>query len=70
MTKIKIGFSGFFSYENGFGIIKGYAHVKVNLKNSIKGILYDFEKKWKILFFNFLMKICCRHDLKMSALKG
>ena len=27
------------------GIILGYAHAKVNLKNSIEGILYDFEKK-------------------------
>ena len=132
-----------------FGIIKRYGHANVNLKNSIKGILYDFEKKmnnfifqffdenqlsvwfkderpqglswqsalkgyytilwknikigflwkwflvlfkgtrtqklmWKIplkgycmnlkkrkkLFCNFLMKICCRHDLRMSALKG
>ena len=24
-----------------------------NLKKSIKGILYNFEKKWKILFFKF-----------------
>ena len=37
------------------------------------------KKKIKILFFNFLMKICCRRDLKderpqglswQSALKG
>ena len=65
-------FSGFFFLvKMVFDIISGYAHAKVNLKNAIKGILYDFEKKkWKILFFNFLMKICCRQDLRMSALKG
>ena len=32
------------------GIILGYVHAKVNLKNSIKGILYDFEKKMKSYF--------------------
>ena len=36
-----------------FGIIKGYAHANVNLKNSIKGILYDFEKKMKNFIFQF-----------------
>ena len=36
-----------------FGIILGYAHVKVNLKKSIKGILYDFEKKKKKFVFQF-----------------
>ena len=35
------------------GIILGYAHAKVNLKNSIKGILYDFEKKKKNFTFQF-----------------
>ena len=35
------------------GIILGYAHAKVNLKNSTKGILYDFEKKMKNLIFQF-----------------
>ena len=35
------------------GIILGYAHAKVNLKNSIKGILYDFEKKTKNFIFQF-----------------
>ena len=52
------------------GIILGYAHAKAILKNSIKGILYDFEKKMKNFTFQFLMKICCRHDLRMSALRG
>ena len=28
-------------------------HAKINLKNSIKGILYDFEKKMKKLIFQF-----------------
>ena len=68
--KYKNRFFRFFPCENGFGIIEGYAHAKFNLKKSIKGILYDFEKKWKNLFFNFLMKICCRRDLRMNALKG
>ena len=52
-------------------LFKGTRTKKLILKTSIKGILYDFEKKKEnILFFNFLMKICCRHDLRMSALKG
>ena len=50
------------------GIILGYAHAKVNLKNSIKGILYDFEKKMKNFIFQFFDEICCGHDLRMSAL--
>ena len=28
-------------------------HAKINMKNSIKGILYDFEKKMKKLIFQF-----------------
>ena len=37
-----------------FGIIQGYAHAKANLINSIKGILYEFEKKnEKFYVFNF-----------------
>ena len=36
-----------------FGIIYWYAHAKVNLKNSIKGLLYDFEKKMKNFIFQF-----------------
>ena len=36
-----------------FGIIYGYVHAKVYLKNSIKGILYDFEKKMKNFIFQF-----------------
>ena len=35
------------------GIILGDAHAKVNLKNSIKGIWYDFEKKMKNFIFQF-----------------
>ena len=51
--KIKIGFSFFFLMKMVLGIILGYAHAKVNLKNSIKGILYDFEKKMKNVIFQF-----------------
>ena len=51
-------------------LFKGTRTQNLIWKKSIKGILYDFEKKWKILFFNFLMKICCWHNLRMSALKG
>ena len=36
-----------------FGIILGYAHAKANVKNSIKGILYDFEKKMNNFIFQF-----------------
>ena len=35
-----------------FGIIQGYAHAKANVKNSIKGILYDFEKKNEKFYFS------------------
>ena len=33
-----------------FGIILGYGHAKVNLKRSIKGILYDFDEQKKNIF--------------------
>ena len=53
MTKIyKSVFLGFFPYEMVFGIIQGYAPVKVNLKKSIKGILNDFEKKNEKFYFS------------------
>ena len=46
-------FRDFFLMKMVFGIIYGYEHVKVNLKNSIQGILYDFEKKMKTFIFQF-----------------
>ena len=50
--KYKNRILGVFFDENGLGIIKGYAHAKVNLKTSITGILYDFEKKNEKLYFS------------------
>ena len=50
---IKIGFSGFFSCENGFWYYLRVRAAKANVKNSIKGILYDFKKKIKNLIFQF-----------------
>ena len=49
--KYKNRFFRFFPCENGFGSIEGYAHAKFNLKKSIKGILYDFEKKNEKFYF-------------------
>ena len=37
----------------GLVLFKGTCTKKINLKNSIKGILYDFEKKMKKLIFHF-----------------
>ena len=62
-----------------FGIIWGYAYAKANVKNSIKGILYDFEKKMKNFIFQFfdenLLLAWCKDERPQglswqSALKG
>ena len=51
---IKICFLGvFFPYENGFWYYLRVRARKSNLKKSIKGILYDFEKKKKNFIFQF-----------------
>ena len=46
-------FGFFFLWKCFFGIIWGYGQAKVNLKNSIKVILYDFEQKMKNFIFQF-----------------
>ena len=49
--KYKNRFFIFFLMKMVLGIILGYAHAKNNLKNSSKGILYDFEKKNEKFYF-------------------
>ena len=51
-------------------LFKGTRTQNLIWKNPLKGYCMILKKKWKILFLNFLMKICCRRDLRMSALKG
>ena len=43
-------------------LFKGTRTQKLIWKILFKGYCMILKKKWKILFFNFLMKICCWHQ--------
>ena len=69
--KYKYSVYQFFGYENGLGIRERAR--KSNLKNSIKGILYDFEKKHVKFYFysNFWWKsVVCMISWATSRVKG